>query len=79
MKGDLVVVQSAEGPLLRQVVEADENVVFIASPDQYQRRVEGLSALDPVGFPRSYVYVYDPEAKGILDGGDFDWTAARPY
>lgn len=79
MKGDLVVLRSADGPLLGRVLDATEGLVYIASPEQYQRRAEGLAALDPVVFPREHVFIYDPNAEVMLARGDFAWTDAVPY
>ena len=79
MEGDLVVVRAKTGALVRRVVEAQGDLVFISSPDEYDKRVKGLSALDPVGFLRGDVFAYDELAQAMLARGDFVWTDARPY
>lgn len=79
MKGDLVVVRSLSGPLLRRVEEAAEKMVFISSPDQHDLRAKGLPALDPVGFPRHHVFHYDAKLESDIRRGEVDWKRLKPY
>lgn len=79
MEGDYVVVLAAQGALVRRVVRDDGGVVFIASPPEFERRQQGLDALDPVGFPRDVVFAYDGAAKAMLDSGHFLPANATGY
>jgi hypothetical protein len=79
MEGDFVVVQRADGGLLRRVVEANDAIVFIASPDEFELRALGLSALEPVPFPRRFVYRAEGNAEALLAAGCFSWDSATPY
>jgi len=78
MKGDKVVVLSSKDKLLiRRVWEATQDVVYICSEENYQTLSDGKQGLLPVGFPREFVYRYNPKvdlnsasAKNILSAYD---------
>jgi hypothetical protein len=62
MKGEKVIVRSyGNKPLVRRVWEVTPKVVFICSEENYQALSNGKDGLLPVGFPREYVYRYNPK------------------
>lgn len=70
MKGDIVLVRSfRDRPLIRRVWEVTSESVFICSEENYRNLSSGKEGLLPVGFPREYVYSYNPKidiSKPIL-------------
>ena len=79
MEGDFVVVRSLDGPLVRVVASDSNRIVFISSPDQFELRKRGLPALDPVGFPREFVFKWDAATGKRIEDGNFRWDSAIPY
>jgi hypothetical protein len=62
MKGDIVIVRSfGDKPLVRRVWEVTSEIVFICSEENYNVLSSGKEGLLPVGFPREYVYRYNPK------------------
>jgi hypothetical protein len=62
MKGDTVIVRSfGDKPLVRRVWEVTSEIVFICSEENYNVLSSGKEGLLPVGFPREYVYRYNPK------------------
>jgi hypothetical protein len=80
MKGEFVVVRDyAKRPRVCRVCDASEKAVFVASPEEYDKRVKGFDSLDPVGFPRSDVFRYDAEVQSRLERGEIRWSELQPY
>lgn len=68
MNGQLVVVKDFSGKaLVRVVSEIHNNGVYIHSKEEWDKKVRGESALDPVGFPIGDVFLYDNAAKAELE------------
>lgn len=62
MKGDKVIVRAFRNKALVRIVwEVVSDVVFICSEENYNALSNGKNGLLPVGFPREYVYRYNPK------------------
>lgn len=69
MRGQLVVVKDVNGDMLvRRIWDISTTCVFIHSEDQWVKRMNGETSLDPVGFPIKDVFIYDERAKRELEG-----------
>ncbi len=79
MKGEFVVLRAYDGPLVRRVVAAEQDVVYVATDEQYGLLAQGLPALEPVGFPREDVFQYDPKLEKEIARGKVDWQRLTPY
>jgi hypothetical protein len=61
MKGDKVIVRAFRNKALVRIVwEVASDVVFICSEENYKTLASGKEGLLPVGFPREFVYRYNP-------------------
>ncbi|MEK6244042.1 MAG: hypothetical protein AABM33_06020, partial [Pseudomonadota bacterium] len=79
MKGDFVILRAFGGPIVRRVVAQADEIVFIASDEQFSLLVNGLPALEPVGFHRRDVFQYAPTLEKEIARGKVDWTRLTPY
>jgi hypothetical protein len=79
MKGDFVLLRAFEGPLIGRVVEVADDVIWIASDDQFSLLAKGLPSADPVGFPRRDVFQYDPKLEKDTARGKVNWSRLKPY
>jgi hypothetical protein len=79
MKGDFVILRTFDTPLVRRVVEMVDDVIFIASDNEFSRLVNGLDAADPIGFPSQDVFQYDPKLEKDLARGKVEWKRLTPY
>lgn len=79
MKGDLVITRSISGPNVCRVVEVKANIIFIASPEQFELRERGLPTLNPVGFRADDVFQYEPKLKKEIARGKVEWNRLKPY
>jgi hypothetical protein len=83
-RGDQVIVRTfGSVPRVRRVWDADQESVAIHDEEQYQRRLEGRVALQPVYFRRADVFVYDvaifpAKAEDTHQNAAF-WSALQPY
>lgn len=67
MRGETVIVRAyGNEPLLRKVWDADNEVVFICSDENFDALTAGRPALNPVGFHRQNVFHYDPKVFAAL-------------
>jgi hypothetical protein len=84
MRGELVVVRAYGGkPLIRRVWEVTEQAVYIHSEENYHKHAKGIYTVDPVGFHREYVFIYDPatfpaDVEGTPQDEAF-WAQLRRY
>lgn len=68
MKGDKVIVRSfGNKPLVRRVWEVAQDVVFICSEENYIALSSGKAGLLPVGFPKEFVFRYNPKQDAVLN------------
>lgn len=79
MKGDFVVLRAFGGPAVGRLVEMVEDIVFVASESEFSNLVNGLPAIDPVGFPVRDVFQYTPELQKEIARGEVNWTRFKPY
>lgn len=83
-RGDTIVVRSyGNKPLIRRVWQVTDRAVYIHSEENYQKHIQGIAVVGPVGFPRDDAYVYEPDtfpadAEGVSQGATF-WHQLRPY
>ena len=77
MQGDKVIVRAyGDRPLVRRVWEVSSGAVFICSEENYKALVNGQEGLEPVGFPKEYVYKYTPK---IDLGKRITWDSLNVY
>ena len=80
MKGQIVVVRDySKQPVLCRVSEESENTVYVSSDAEYNKKNNGLDALEPVGFPREDVFRYDATAQELLSRGNVEWSQMEPF
>jgi hypothetical protein len=82
--GDLVILRSYGGmPLVRRVWSWDSVAVYITNDEQFERLIDGKSAIQPVGFPLEDVFAYDEGVAASIDSlfesGRMDWKKLRPW
>lgn len=83
MRGDLVIVRAfGDVPLVRRVWEEVEHGVYITDDTHLEHLLAGEGAIQPVGFPREDVFMFDPEIAAAMDdllqSGNWDWTKLVP-
>jgi hypothetical protein len=79
MKGDYVIVRAyGDEPLVRRVWDVTDTAVYVCGDERYTSLIEGTTDLVPIGFPKSHVYVWNPE---ILQQGKSNklWDLLKPY
>ena len=77
MKGDKVIVRTHQNrALVRRVWEVTDGAVYICSEENFQALSNGQDGLQPVGFPKEYVYKYNPKVN--LDS-KVAWDSLNAY
>jgi hypothetical protein len=68
MKGDKVIVRTyGDEPKMVRVWEVTPTTVFVCSEENYETLLRGEEGLLPVGFPKEYVFRYNPKQDAILN------------
>ncbi len=79
MRGQLVVAKEFNGsPLVVRAWDYNDSGVFIHSEEEFNKRMRGEKALDPVGFPYGDVFEYDHAAEEQLEKDSVDWKKLSP-
>jgi len=80
MRGDTVIIRAfRDQARVLRVWGVTEEAVYACNKEQYQRRADGIQALDPVGFPRRDVFVYDAVLLEQLRAGTIQWSNLQTY
>ena len=75
-QGTLVVVRDCVGAgLVRRLWSWDARHVWIADENEFQNRIGGLDALEPVPFPMGDVFTLGDHTEGH----PVDWDAMTPW
>ena len=62
MRGDKVIVRAyGDEPKIVRVWDVLQNTVLVCSEENYHTLVNGKDGLWPVGFPKEYVFRYNPK------------------
>jgi hypothetical protein len=79
MRGQTIVVKDVSGlPLIVRLWSFNDSGVFIHSEEEFNRRMSGEKALDPVGFPYEDAFEYDNTAREVLKDSPMHWAKLRP-
>ena len=79
MRGERVIVRAfGNVPLIRRVWDSDKNAVYITDENQYQLLITGGKAIEPMGFPKEDVFIYDPKIN-VDSNSNFDWESLTQW
>lgn len=83
MKGETVVLRTFDArPKIAKVWDFSGNVVAICSEENYQRLIDGLTDIMPIGFKVYDVFVCTPEIEDQVrqnPNSDLDWKSLKPW
>lgn len=73
--GEFVVVRDYQSrPVVCRVSGVSPTAVYVSSDAEYAKIINGMEALEPVGFPRVDVFRYDATVQALLERGPVEWS-----
>jgi len=77
-RGQLIVVKYVNGSFwIRRLWSVVELGVYILSESEWEKRCSGSRSLEPVGFPKDDIYLYNTELMGVA-GPDGELSSITP-